>query len=163
MLGLGNRSLTGGIANSGSGMAMTARNYTTARRATILAVGLTTVLLLMSWRMPEAFADPSGSDYTYAGSGSQYAQWSRANRNIRLVVTPTTSMSNDACMDACLDWWHTNGDHYDGRVVRSCRPGTMWETDTNGDAGGPSAKRRSPARASTTCSGASGMSWTTNM
>ena len=41
-------------------------------------------------------------------------------------------MSTDRCMDAMLDWQTTSG-HYDGRIVRSCRPGGTATTDPGGD------------------------------
>lgn len=60
-----------------------------------------------------------GYDTAYAGSGSQYAVWSKSNKNLRLVAAPNSSMPSNKCMDAMLDWYK-GGNHYDARVVRSC-------------------------------------------
>lgn len=84
--------------------------------------------------MQPAAADPrSGSEYAYAGSGSQFGSWSQPLIKLGLAVYPTSNMSTDRCMDAMLDWDTRGTGHYDSRVVRSCRPGTSEQTDPGGD------------------------------
>lgn len=76
-----------------------------------------------------------GSDYAYAGSGSssQYGWWSVSARKLRLVSNPDSGMSSRRCMDAFIDWGTEGTGHYDGRIVRSCKPGTSESTDPAAD------------------------------
>lgn len=91
------------------------------------------VFLTSSTGTAAATGDPQvGNDVAYAGPGSQYGRWNVNTRNIRMVVRPDTNMNTDYCMDVYLDWRNLSG-HYDGRFVRSCRPGTLEETDPGGD------------------------------
>lgn len=86
----------------------------------------------------QATGAQSGSDYAYAGSGYQYAYWNQSAMKLRLVSAPDTGMPNSQCMDAYLDWEVKQPpllghNHYDGRIIRSCRPGKYEETDPGGD------------------------------
>jgi hypothetical protein len=91
-----------------------------------VAVGLMTATALTpAWG---AGSSSEGYDTAYAGSGYQYAAWSKSNKNLRLASGPNTSMPTTKCMDAMLDWYTTQP-HYDSRVVRSCLPGYTEETD----------------------------------
>lgn len=87
-----------------------------------------TLLVSAAW----AYTPQEGLDTVYAGAGSQYGNWSLSGQKLRLKVFPGSGMSTSKCMDAFLDWG-TEGDHYDGRVIRSCRPGTTEETDPGGN------------------------------
>ncbi len=78
-----------------------------------------------------ALAATSGSDYAYAGPGSQYAEWNRSQKRLSLRVN-TYTMSSDRCIDSMLDW-QTTGGHYDSRVVRVCRNNRFLDTDPGGD------------------------------
>jgi len=63
----------------------------------------------------------------------QYGRWSLSERQVRMTVNPTTSMSSDRCMDALLDWGTEGTGHWDSRILRSCQPGYAVETDPGGD------------------------------
>lgn len=86
-------------------------------------------LLAPAWG---AGSSTEGNDTAYSGNGSQYAAWSKSGKKLRLKVSPNSAMSTGKCMDAMLDWGN-NGNHYDARVVRSCRPGKSEETDPGAD------------------------------
>lgn len=78
-----------------------------------------------------AHADSAtGDDAASAGSGGQHAEWHASTERLRLKSSPFASMSTDRCMDAMLDWKHTAGPHYDARVVRSCKPGSLIQSYT---------------------------------
>lgn len=78
-----------------------------------------------------------GYDYAYAGAGTQWGEWSQSNRTVRLHTMPNSGMSTSRCMDAMVDWKVKQPifghNHYDSRVVRSCKPGFDEETDPGGD------------------------------
>lgn len=78
-----------------------------------------------------------GNDIAYIGLGEQYGYWNLTAMKLRLKSSPEAGMSTARCMDAFLDWG-TGGSgeesgHYDGRIVRSCKPGTSEETDPGGN------------------------------
>lgn len=100
-------------------------------RSQALAVGVCSSLLVAAQIVVcnPASAALSNSDYAYAGNGSQYGEWSKSLSRVRLVATAYSTMSPSRCIDSSLDW--ETGPHYDGRTVRSCRPGGTASTNPN--------------------------------
>jgi hypothetical protein len=78
-----------------------------------------------------------GSDTAFAGSGSQYGRWNQSLGQVGLDARPSTSMPTTRCMDAYFDWAVQQPiighNHYDARIVRSCRPGVNTSTDPGGN------------------------------
>jgi len=78
-----------------------------------------------------------GSDFAYVGAGVQYGRWSQSDKTVRLHSSPANNMSSNRCMDVMVDWRidqpFIGRQHYDARVVRSCKPGVDEETDPGGD------------------------------
>lgn len=95
----------------------------------VLSVSLALALTGVAAGQVQADTPQEGSDTANAGSGTQFASWSKSNHRLRLKVLPGNSMSTDKCMDVMLDWGTNGSGHYDGRVVRSCAPGIDEETD----------------------------------
>lgn len=97
----------------------------------LVATAMGSLGLLVLGTSP-AMANPNGESTLSVGAGTQTGKWQLSGRTLRMIVRPTSDMNPDRCMDSLLDW-DAGTPHYDGRVVRSCRPGSSHETDANND------------------------------
>ena len=70
---------------------------------------------------------------TIGVSGSeQIGKWRLNQERVRVKATTGSGMNTDNCHDAAVDWMTTSG-HYDNRIARNCRPGTLAESNSGGD------------------------------
>lgn len=108
------------------------------RGATVGAAALAIVL-----GAGPAFADCHGNgvdsgsaDASVGAQGSkQTVAWNLGNREVRVRSKTGDGLNAGKCLDAAFDWMTdgiTDG-HYDARIARNCRPGTVVQSDADGN------------------------------